>query len=147
MYKRQVFSPRGEDGRPRPLFDWESGQIDSEVARAWEAYDIRLILERRWEELGPKLAGKLTVFCGTADTFRLEGALYLLRDSLEALGSDASIVFAEGRTHGDLYRPLGSGAALRITGGGVELQSALQSVGYGTALEDFGVALEVAAQA
>ena len=51
------------------------------------------------------------------------------------------------REHGDLYRPLGSGAALRIAGGGVELQSALQSVGYGTALEDFGVALEVAAQA
>ena len=51
------------------------------------------------------------------------------------------------REHGDLYRPLGAGAALRIEDGEVELQSALRSVGYGTALDDFGVALEVVAQA
>jgi len=51
------------------------------------------------------------------------------------------------REHGDLYRGLGSGAALRIEGGEVNLGSALRSVGYGTSIDDFGVPLQPAAQA
>jgi S-formylglutathione hydrolase FrmB len=97
-----VFSPRGEDGRPMPLFDRKTGAIDPFVARSWERYDIGLILKRGWETLGPKLAGKLKVFVGTLDTFRLEGALRLLQADLKQLGSDAEIVFAEGRDHGSV---------------------------------------------
>jgi S-formylglutathione hydrolase FrmB len=99
-----VFSPRGEDGRPMPMFDRKTGAIDLFVAKSWEKYDIDLILRRNWAALGPKLTGKLHVFVGTQDTFRLEGALYLLRDDLKKLGSDAEIVFAEGRDHGTLMR-------------------------------------------
>ena len=87
------------------LFDRETGAIDAEVARAWEKYDIRLLLERRWEWLAPRVQGKLNLFCGTADTFRLEGPAYLLRDSLAELGSDAQFHFAEGRSHGSLFAP------------------------------------------
>jgi hypothetical protein len=99
-----VFSPRGEDGRPLPLFDRKTGAIDRFVARSWEKYDMTLVLRRNWPALGPKLAGKLHVFMGTLDTFRLEGALYLLRDELKTLGSDAQIVFAEGRDHGSVMQ-------------------------------------------
>jgi hypothetical protein len=36
-----VFSPRGKDGRPMPLFDRDTGKIDPEVAAYWEKhYDI-----------------------------------------------------------------------------------------------------------
>lgn len=75
------------------------------MARAWEKYDIRLILHRNWPQLGPRLQGKLRIYMGTLDTFRLEGAAYLLRDELERLGSDAQFVFAQGRDHGTLARP------------------------------------------
>jgi S-formylglutathione hydrolase FrmB len=100
-----VFSPRGEDGRPMPMFDRKTGAIDAFVAKAWEKYDIALILRKRWSELGPRIAGKLNVFMGTLDTFRLEGALRLMADDLRALGSDANLVFAEGRDHGSLFQP------------------------------------------
>ena len=100
-----VFSPRGEDGRPMPLFDVKTGAIDRFVAETWKRYDIGHQLRTNWPTLGPKLQGKLRVFVGTADTFRLEGACYLLRDDLKSLGSDAQIVFAEGRNHGDLLQP------------------------------------------
>jgi S-formylglutathione hydrolase FrmB len=99
-----VFSPRGDDGRPMPLFDRDTGAIDKAVAKAWENYDIRLVLERNWATLGPKLRGKLHAFCGTQDTYRLEGALYLLRTALLQLGSDAQFVFAEGRDHSTVMR-------------------------------------------
>ncbi|MFY9342848.1 MAG: alpha/beta hydrolase-fold protein [Planctomycetota bacterium] len=100
-----VFSPRGDDGRPMHLFDAKTGVIDRFVAESWQRYDIGHILRTQWATLGPKLAGKLRVFIGTQDTFRLEGACRLLRDDLQQLGSDAQIVFAEGRDHGNLFAP------------------------------------------
>ncbi len=100
-----VFSPLDENGRPRLLWDRETGEIDLEVARAWEAYDIRLILERNWDELGPRLAGKLNVHMGDQDTFYLEGATMLLKQSLEALGSDAVVEIYPGLDHGSIMTP------------------------------------------
>ncbi|MCS6978210.1 MAG: alpha/beta hydrolase-fold protein [Gemmatales bacterium] len=97
-----VFSPRGPDGRPRKLWDRRSGRIDPEVAQTWKRYDIRLILETRWPELAPKLAGKIHVYMGAEDTFYLDGATRLLQESLRRLGSDAVVEIFPGRDHGNL---------------------------------------------
>jgi len=64
-----VFSPRGDHGAPRPLWSRTTGEIDPVTARAWEAYDINLVLERNWPTLGPKLRGKLHIHMGEIDTF------------------------------------------------------------------------------
>jgi len=94
-----VFSPRGPDGRPMPLFDRTTGAVNAATARAWEPYDIRLVLERNWKELGPKLAGKIHVYAGGEDTFYLEGAAAKLKDSLQTLGSDAVVEIVPGQPH------------------------------------------------
>jgi hypothetical protein len=94
-----VFSARGADGRPRKLWDRTTGAIDPEVAKSWERYDIRLVLERNWKMLGPKLAGKLHVWTGGADTFYLEGAVVKLKATLAKLGSDADIEVIPNRDH------------------------------------------------
>jgi hypothetical protein len=101
-----VFSPRGSDGRPRKLWDRTTGAIDPEVAKTWERYDIRLVLERNWKTLGPKLAGKLHVWTGGADTFYLEGAVMRLKDSLQKLGSDAVVEIVPNRDHGLRDKPI-----------------------------------------
>jgi Putative esterase len=97
-----VFSPRGPDGKPRPLWNRVSGDIDPEVARTWEKYDIRRALERNWKTLGPKLAGKIHIYIGEEDTFYLEGATALLKDSLSMLNSDAVVELFPKRNHGNL---------------------------------------------
>lgn len=97
-----VFSPLGPDGKPQRLWDRQTGAIDGNVAKTWESHDIRLVLERNWARLGPKLAGKLRVFTGDLDTFYLEGAVALLKDSLKALGSDAVIEILPGKDHSDI---------------------------------------------
>ncbi len=97
-----VFSPRGPDGKPLPLWDRRTGVIDPAVAKSWERYDIRLRLERNWKTLGPKLAGKLHVYMGGEDTFYLEGATALLKESLAKLGSDAVVEIVPGKDHGNL---------------------------------------------
>jgi hypothetical protein len=95
-----VFSPVDRDGRPRKLWDRTTGAIDPPVAKAWEPYDIRLVLERNWPKLAPRLKGKLHVYTGGLDTFYLEGAVQLLKDSLARLGSDAVVEIIPNRDHG-----------------------------------------------
>ncbi len=100
-----VFSPLDEAGQPRRMWDRATGRVDPEVVKAWEAYDIRLKLERNWAELGPKLQGKLHVWTGELDTFYLEGAVRKLAATLKALGSDAEIAVVPGRNHSNLLSP------------------------------------------
>ncbi len=100
-----VFSPRGPDGRPLQLFSRETGALNADALSAWQAYDIRALLEKLWARLGPKLRGKLHVFCGAEDNFRLEESTRLLRDFLKSAGSDAVVEIIPGRDHFTLYRP------------------------------------------
>jgi hypothetical protein len=80
-----VYSPMGEDGYPKRIWDKKTGEIDHDVAEYWkENYDMRHILERDWEELGPRLEGKLHVMVGDMDNFHLNNAVYLLEDFLES---------------------------------------------------------------
>jgi S-formylglutathione hydrolase FrmB len=97
-----VFSPLTPHGRPRPLWDRATGTVDPETAKGWEKYDIRLVLERNWKTLGPKLSGKLHVITGEVDTFYLEGAVKLLRESLQKLASDAVVEIVPGKDHSNL---------------------------------------------
>ena len=79
-----VYSPQGEDGYPKPIFDKLTGEIDKSVAEYWkENYDLRYILERDWKTLGPKLEGKLHIFCGDMDNYYLNNAVYLIEDFLK----------------------------------------------------------------
>jgi len=102
-----VFSPLDSAGRPRKLWDRTTGLVDPETAKAWEKYDIRLVLERNWPTLAPKLKGKIHVITGDKDTFYLDGATILLKESLAKLGSDAVVTLASGKDHFNLIsRPL-----------------------------------------
>jgi hypothetical protein len=79
-----VFSPQGEDGYPKRIFNKETGVIDKKVAEYWkENFDLRYILQRDWKTLGPKLEGKLHIFCGDMDNYYLNDAVYLMEDFLK----------------------------------------------------------------
>ncbi len=79
-----VYSPMGDDGYPRPIWDKRTGVIDREVAAYWrEHYDLGHILQRDWAQLGPKLRGKLHIYCGDMDNYYLNNAVYLVEEILE----------------------------------------------------------------
>jgi S-formylglutathione hydrolase FrmB len=122
-----VWSPKGKDGRPMQLFNRATGKLDPEVENAWQKYDIRLILEKNWASLAPKLRGKINIICGDADTFHLNEAVVLLKEFLKAKRSDAVVELVPGRDHGDLYKPYDTypeGLAARIA---KEMQAKFQS--------------------
>jgi S-formylglutathione hydrolase FrmB len=100
-----VWSPKGQDGRPMKVFNRVTGALDPEVLKAWQKYDIRLILEKNWAKLEPKLRGKINVICGGADTFHLNEALVLLCDFFKQKGSDAVCEIVPDRDHFNLYQP------------------------------------------
>ncbi|MGA8594942.1 MAG: alpha/beta hydrolase-fold protein [Bryobacteraceae bacterium] len=85
-----VYSPVGADGYPKPIFNKASGEIDHNVAAYWrEHYDLSYVLKRDWATLGPKLEGKLHIYCGSADTYYLNDAVYLIEDFLKSTTSPA----------------------------------------------------------
>jgi len=80
-----VFSPVGEDGYPKPIWNPSTGAIDPEVAAYWkEHYDLRYILERDIATLGPKLAGKIHFAVGDMDTWYLNNAVHLMQNFLDS---------------------------------------------------------------
>jgi hypothetical protein len=79
-----TYSPQGPDGYPKRIYDKLTGKIDPEVAKYWkENFDLRHILERDWNKLGPKLEGKLHLYCGDMDNYYLNNAVYFMEQFLE----------------------------------------------------------------
>jgi hypothetical protein len=80
-----VYSPVGDDGYPRRIWDKVTGEIDPEVAEYWKQnYDLSYILRRDWKEIGPKLRGKINIYCGDMDNYYLNNAVYLTEEFLES---------------------------------------------------------------
>lgn len=97
-----VFSPRGKDGNPEQVMDKLTGFINPDIAEYWKNYDIRLIMEETWPELGPKLQGKLHITGGAWDTFYLEPALVMLKQFLDGHDHGGYVNILPG-DHGSFY--------------------------------------------
>ncbi|MEL7250424.1 MAG: alpha/beta hydrolase-fold protein [Bacteroidota bacterium] len=79
-----VYSPVGADGYPQRIWDKVTGEINPEVADYWkENYDLAYIMKRDWATLGPKLKGKVHIYCGDMDNYYLNNAVYLAEEILE----------------------------------------------------------------
>ncbi|HTE47483.1 MAG TPA: alpha/beta hydrolase-fold protein [Gemmatimonadaceae bacterium] len=99
-----VFSPRGADGLPVPVFDRTTGAVDSGVLAYWkEHYDVAERLRRHWPELKHDLDGKIHLSVGSADTFYLDGSAHRLEATMKGLGAKTDFRYIEGRGHFDLY--------------------------------------------
>jgi len=99
-----VFSPRGEDGRPEPMFNRTTGAVAPQMVTYWrDHYDISYRLQQHWPELKADLDGKIHVYVGTADTFYLDGAAHKLKAVLDGLGAKSEFRFMPDRTHFDIY--------------------------------------------
>ncbi|MEL7529845.1 MAG: alpha/beta hydrolase-fold protein [Bacteroidota bacterium] len=103
-----LYSPKGENGLPKPLFDPESGEIDPSVAEHWEKYDFSLYTKENWAELGPKLSDKIYIWMGDMDNFYLNPATRAFDQVLQGLDSpksEAQIEFAPMEGHCQQYNP------------------------------------------
>ena len=91
-----VFGPKGKDGLPALMFDPVTGKINHAIAKQWEKYDLKKILEKNWTTLGPKLQGKIWIWTGDMDGLYSNVATRFLKmflDQTEHPKSDAKISF------------------------------------------------------
>jgi hypothetical protein len=80
-----TYGPVGADGYPRRIWDKKTGVIDRSVAAYWkEHFDLRNILETNWSTLGPKVADKINVYVGDADSYFLNDGVHLLDTFLKS---------------------------------------------------------------
>jgi hypothetical protein len=107
-----VYSPVGNDGYPKPIWDKATGQIDRSVADYWrEHYDLGHILKRDWPKLGKKLQGKIHLYCGDMDNYYLNNAVYLVEQILKDTKDphyDGEVAYGDRAEHcwnGDPMRP------------------------------------------
>jgi hypothetical protein len=107
-----VYSPVGKDGYPQRIWDKRTGEIDPTVAAYWrENYDLGHILQRDWKKLGPKLAGKIHIYCGDMDNYYLNNAVYLVEEFLKNTKDpcyDGEVAYGDRAEHcwnGDPTRP------------------------------------------
>ncbi|HWM84337.1 MAG TPA: hypothetical protein VNO33_00840, partial [Kofleriaceae bacterium] len=100
-----VYSPVGDDGYPRRIYDKVTGAIDKEVAAHWrEHYDLGHILTRDWARLGPKLRGKLRIYVGNMDTYYLDRSVRLVEERLgEVKDPRSDVVFDYGTRDGHCW--------------------------------------------
>jgi len=107
-----VYSPVGEGGYPKPIWDKLTGEIDHEVAEYWrENYDLSYIMKRDWKKIGNKLKGKVNIYCGDMDNYYLNNAVYLTEEFLESTNApyyDGVVDYGDRAEHcwnGDHTRP------------------------------------------
>jgi hypothetical protein len=96
-----AYGPRGEDGRPRPLWKPLTGEIDRATSEHWKNYDLRLILQQNWAALAPKLRGKINIWVGESDDYFLNNAVHLLDAFLSKASPpyEGRIVYGPGKGH------------------------------------------------
>ena len=97
-----VYTPIGEDGYPKPLWNWFTGKIDHEVAEQWKKYDLNFYLKNNWAEIGPKLVGKIHLYAGDMDNAYLNLGVVLMEKFLKTTKSpyyDGSVAYGRGKGH------------------------------------------------
>jgi len=97
-----LFGAKGIDGKPVPLFDPETGDIDKAAIESWHRYDLTSYVRDNWESIGTKLQGKIYIWVGTEDSYYSNIPVkYFSRaiSDLENPKSDAIIEFAPNWGH------------------------------------------------
>jgi len=90
-----VYGPVGEDGYPSPLWDKLTGEINHYVALYMRehGYDLSWYVRTNWAKLGPRLKGKLHLYCGDMDNYGLNLAVYLFEDFMKTTGAGATFEY------------------------------------------------------
>lgn len=94
-----AFSPKGADGVPLHLFDWRTGTVDPQVARAWRDKDLSLVVQSMNRRACRALDGKLHIFVSEQDDFGLDRAVRAFQRVILKKGIAAEIRFIQAAGH------------------------------------------------
>lgn len=102
-----IFSPKGKNGLPLPMFDPFTGKINRDVALKWAKYDLNKFIEENWSTIGSSLEGKIYISSNERDDYFLDGAVRVFEKTLEKLTNPvphANIEWVPGNGHCHAYK-------------------------------------------
>jgi len=106
-----VFGPRNSSGHPAALIDPSTGVIDHAVADQYKSHDIAELLRNDPERYAPIFHGNVRLLVGERDTFFLNEAVELLKQTLDnypnrtpAKDRRGYIKIAAGADHGSVLK-------------------------------------------
>ncbi|NVO86663.1 alpha/beta hydrolase-fold protein [Hymenobacter terrestris] len=91
-----VFSPRGRNGLPQPLFNSTTNLLNRRVFAHWKQYDLTRYVRRNWTRLKPDLNGKLRISAGNEDSYYLNFSAMLMEQEMKKLGADIPFAYYPG---------------------------------------------------
>jgi S-formylglutathione hydrolase FrmB len=71
------FGVPDKQGRPKHLYDAATGKIDPKTVKTWEKYDLAKWIVQHRKQLYGKIDGKVHVYAGADDNFKLNEAVQL----------------------------------------------------------------------
>ncbi len=86
-----ALGPRNDDGRPMPLFQRESGELNKDVVTAFVRQDPAARIRERGASLAPRLVGKIHAIARRDDSFGRDTSLREFQQELMVAGIDSTV--------------------------------------------------------
>jgi enterochelin esterase-like enzyme len=80
-----IFSPRSKKGKPLPLFDRVTGQVDPVAFKAWQKYDLDAEAAAMAPDQLQLARPKLHIFVGDADAYQRDRSVRLMSQAMPGL--------------------------------------------------------------
>ena len=80
-----VYGQPDDQGNPIPVWNQETGAINSAVADSWRPWDLDLYVRENWPSIGSDLTGKLQFWMGNMDNYYLSNGLRFLEETLNVM--------------------------------------------------------------
>jgi len=94
-----AFGVPGKDGRPKDLFDPQTGRIYPQVVKEWQPYDLGLLVKTQWSRIKKSGVGKITIYAGAKDNYLLNESVLAFEQKAKAAGADIRVVILADADH------------------------------------------------
>lgn len=91
-----VFSAKGKDGLPEPLYNSATGRLNKSVFEHWKQYDLTQYVLKNWSKLSKDLSGKLRISVGNEDNAFLNISTQLMEQEMKKIGADIRFEYYPG---------------------------------------------------
>lgn len=106
-FEAEFGKPDANTGKPKLLFDRNTGVIDPAVANEWKIYDMGLLIEKKWKKYEKDLTGKIHVFAGSEDNFQLNKAVEAFKIKAERAKANITVEIIQGANHFNVWNAPG----------------------------------------
>lgn len=90
-------------GKPRILFNRETGKIDKAVLKTWKPYNLADFFVNNYSKLAPMIDNKIFLYAGADDNFYLNRSVEMFKNKANKINAKATIELIPGANHWSIW--------------------------------------------